>query len=112
MAAHRKPRAKCVCLNCGKEFETQQCYLKRGGGRFCSIKCVGEFMKDKPKTEAHCKNISKGLTGKPKSTAHIRKISESKKGPTISQKRRETIRRNQIKMFYCRKQPKGRSRNV
>lgn len=29
----------CVCEQCGKEFITHSCYLKRGGGRFCSPSC-------------------------------------------------------------------------
>src|SRR5690348_14563982 len=24
------------CLKCGKEFKTQNCYIKRGGGKYCS----------------------------------------------------------------------------
>ena len=30
------------CLNCGKDFETNSCYLKRGHGNFCSLNCSGE----------------------------------------------------------------------
>lgn len=35
---------KRVCDNCGKEFETHQCYEKRNRKhRFCSKKCEGEY---------------------------------------------------------------------
>lgn len=35
---------KRVCDNCGKEFDTFQCYEKRNRkNRFCSKKCEGEF---------------------------------------------------------------------
>lgn len=27
------------CIYCGKEFLTHACYSKRGGGKFCSLKC-------------------------------------------------------------------------
>lgn len=29
----------CTCIQCGKEFYTQSCYFKRGGGKFCSTSC-------------------------------------------------------------------------
>lgn len=30
------------CLYCGKEFKTQECFVKRGGGKFCSRPCTGK----------------------------------------------------------------------
>lgn len=32
-------KVKCICKQCGKEFETEKCYIKRGGGKFCSVSC-------------------------------------------------------------------------
>lgn len=32
-------KTKCVCLQCGKEFETPNAWIKKGAGKFCSRKC-------------------------------------------------------------------------
>lgn len=32
-------KVKRVCLQCGKEFYTHECYIKRGGGKFCCVGC-------------------------------------------------------------------------
>lgn len=35
---------KCVCDNCGREFDTYKCYEKRNRAhRFCGKKCEGEY---------------------------------------------------------------------
>lgn len=36
-------KVTCVCLQCSKEFITQSCYLKRGGGKFCSKSCATTY---------------------------------------------------------------------
>ena len=36
--AQRK-RVKRLCLQCGKEFEVNECYVRRGQGKFCSTAC-------------------------------------------------------------------------
>lgn len=43
-------KVKCICEHCGKEFETYSCYLKRGGGRFCSPSCSTTYrnLRDNP----------------------------------------------------------------
>jgi len=38
------------CLNCKKIFETKPYYIKRGGGKFCSIQCVGIWKSKNTKT--------------------------------------------------------------
>lgn len=35
----RKVRTICKCVYCKTVFETNTCYLKRGGGKYCSRKC-------------------------------------------------------------------------
>lgn len=55
-------KIKRICQQCGKEFYTQSCYLKRGGGKFCSISCNTTF---------------RNLTNNPTRSADVRqKISE------------------------------------
>ncbi len=43
-------KIKRICEQCGKEFETHSCYLKRGGGRFCSLSCSTTYrnLKENP----------------------------------------------------------------
>lgn len=38
-----KPRVKCICEECGKEFEVKQSDIKNGGGKFCSNECHGKW---------------------------------------------------------------------
>lgn len=35
---------KKTCINCGKEFETYECYIKRGGGKYCSGSCRRSYL--------------------------------------------------------------------
>jgi 5-methylcytosine-specific restriction endonuclease McrA len=39
-------KIKLKCMQCGKEFETQSCYFKRGGNanKFCSRSCSTTYM--------------------------------------------------------------------
>lgn len=36
-------KVKCICKQCGKEFETEKGNINRGGGKFCSISCGTTF---------------------------------------------------------------------
>lgn len=45
MANHLAPN-NCICLNCNISFKTNSAYLKRGGGKFCTVKCMLEYKKD------------------------------------------------------------------
>lgn len=36
------------CLTCNEEFETLPCYIKSGGGKFCSMPCYRKNRKGKP----------------------------------------------------------------
>jgi len=40
-------KIKCICKQCGKVFYSHPSSIKRGGGKFCSIKCVGLFHRGK-----------------------------------------------------------------
>lgn len=31
------------CLNCGENFSTHLCQIKRGGGKFCSLSCTRTY---------------------------------------------------------------------
>lgn len=33
-----------TCLNCGRKFEVYRCYLKRGGGKYCSGSCKRSYL--------------------------------------------------------------------
>lgn len=52
------------CLICGKEFETWNCRIKIGCGRFCSQKCVNTFKTGKTLTELTKIKIGQSLKGK------------------------------------------------
>ena len=32
-------RVECTCLTCGKPFRTPPCYIRKGGGKYCSPAC-------------------------------------------------------------------------
>lgn len=34
---------KCICENCGTKFPASPSRIKKGGGRFCSLKCLGRW---------------------------------------------------------------------
>src|SRR5215467_1785151 len=36
-----------VCEQCGNEFLTHPCYIRRGGGRFCSQRCSSKWLADR-----------------------------------------------------------------
>jgi hypothetical protein len=77
-AARKIPQAKCVCLNCGKEFETHQAEVRRGGGKFCNKKCEFEWRTGKPLSKETCDKRSVSLKGRTITWAD--KISASMKG--------------------------------
>lgn len=80
-AARSKPQAKCICLNCGGTFETHQCEVKRGGGKFCCKKCEGEYKKGIPiLDEIRNKKISDAHKGKKFTDEHRANISKAKLG--------------------------------
>ena len=39
-----KPKIKKTCQTCGKKFLIQSAWVKRGSGKFCSLKCMGKWM--------------------------------------------------------------------
>jgi hypothetical protein len=60
----RVPKAKCICKNCGKEFGTYQCEVRRGGGIFCSKPCEYQFRVGKPLPKEVCDKRSASLKGR------------------------------------------------
>lgn len=80
-AARSKPQVKCICLNCGNTFETHQCEVKRGGGKFCCKKCEGESKKGIPiLDEIRNKKISDAHKGKKFTDEHRANISKAMRG--------------------------------
>lgn len=41
--SEKKPKQQRVCVICEKQFLAYACHIKRGGGRYCSYKCSGEW---------------------------------------------------------------------
>ena len=39
-----KPKAQCLCQQCGRSFETKPAKVKMGEGRFCSRSCLGGWV--------------------------------------------------------------------
>lgn len=60
----RMPKAKCICKNCDKEFETHQCEVKRGSGIFCCKPCEYQFRTGKPLPQSVCDKRSAKLKGR------------------------------------------------
>jgi len=44
-----KPKIKCICKQCGKEFEVTPSVIKQGGGKFCSRECYHKSLKIRTK---------------------------------------------------------------
>lgn len=44
-----KPKIKCICQWCGKEFERKPSEIKNGGGKYCSQQCKQESARKKIK---------------------------------------------------------------
>jgi hypothetical protein len=44
---------KRLCRNCGKEFEVYEGLVKKGYGKFCDIKCYGEFKRKRETYEKY-----------------------------------------------------------
>jgi hypothetical protein len=74
------PQAKCVCLNCGINFETHQTELRRGGGKFCSRKCHDDYRVGKPIPQEVCDKRSAKLKGRIITPEWRAKISAAMKG--------------------------------
>ena len=64
------------CLNCGIEIYVMQSVIKKGRGKYCSMKCYGK----KGFTPEHREKISKGLTGKKLSPEHRAKVAKVRLG--------------------------------
>lgn len=85
---------KRACEICGIAFYTDNCEIKRGGGRFCSYACAGKAIRGKnhpnfgkPLTKEHKQKISESLRGnrnpnfgKAFNPETIHKMSIAKKG--------------------------------
>lgn len=48
MKNHYPPNA--ICINCNISFRTNPAYIKRGGGKYCSVNCMREFKINNPST--------------------------------------------------------------
>ncbi len=68
------------CKNCGIEFKTLACYIRRGGGKYCSVKCNAIGQLGRPAT--------KGRTG----MLH-------------SEETKEKMRKNNAKFWLGKKNP-------
>lgn len=79
-SARSIPQTKCVCLNCGTNFETHQTELRRGGGKFCSRKCHDGYRVGKPIPQEVCDKRSAKLKGRIITQEWRAKISTAMKG--------------------------------
>jgi len=66
------------CLICGKEFKTHPSLIKRGGGKYCSVKCSIVHLKEIGNPGAFKKGYIPKV--KIKKGEHISKATEFKKG--------------------------------
>jgi len=102
-------RIQKVCKLCGKSFETQECWIKKGRGIFCSLKCSTQGrdfvppMLGKHHTEnANLKNRLAHLgkpsqnKGIPASEEQRRKQSEAMKGKLQSEEAKQKNRDSHI----------------
>jgi hypothetical protein len=60
-------KTKCVCYQCGKDFETFPAEIKKGGGRYCSRQCYYDAHK---KVDCICKHCGNTFQEHP-STYHL-----------------------------------------
>jgi len=49
------------CLFCEKSFITYPCYIKKGGGKYCSKKCFGKHMETSKATFIDCATCGKSF---------------------------------------------------
>lgn len=68
---NRKPKLKCICLECGKEFPVCSSDIERGRGKYCSRECsdkahvgINSSFFGKRHTDATKAKISAALIGK------------------------------------------------
>jgi hypothetical protein len=85
-AARSIPQAKCICRNCGKEFETHQSEVARGGGIYCNRKCEGDYKKGKPMSEESNLKKSLALKGRVFTPIWKAKISAARIGKPSNRK--------------------------
>lgn len=74
------PQAQCICLVCGRHFETHQSEIRRGRGKFCSKACEGAYKSGVPRSTTVKNKISVAKRGVPLSEEHRRRISEAMRG--------------------------------
>ena len=55
---------KCVCLYCGKSFETYPAYIRKGGGKYCSKECGHKANVGIPRSPEVIERIRSGNIGK------------------------------------------------
>lgn len=55
-----------ICKNCGTLFTTKACFVKKGGGKFCTVKCRAEYfhrisVRRRRKESRPCKQCGKAV---------------------------------------------------
>ena len=65
-----------ICKQCGKKFKTKPCYIKRGGGKYCSHKCFGLSCKGIKISGERLKNMSEAHKGIKHTEETKKKLSE------------------------------------
>lgn len=73
-------KVKTKCLQCSKEFETNPCWIKRGRGKYCSLKCFCKSKKGKPSWNTGLKGVMPIPWNKKHSGIHLNPAYEFKKG--------------------------------
>lgn len=75
--------SNCICKNCGISFHVRPARIKKGGGKFCSLKCKGIFSRNPIKICEYCgkefwkpnnknrKYCSRQCTGKARKSGEI-----------------------------------------
>lgn len=53
MKPHKTDRLSRKCLQCGQDFETLPCHVKKGGGKYCSESCRVAALRGKPLSHGH-----------------------------------------------------------
>jgi len=105
-----------ICLECGKEFTTLPCYIRKGGGKYCSKECAHELNRRFRHTEEAKRKISQSKIGKPRPAHVIEKLLfASKQRPTQPEKVFDELTPSLVRYIgdrtWWRKLPNGQWKN-
>jgi hypothetical protein len=90
----RKGSIKRICKQCGNEFYTKQCFINKGGGKYCSRHCAGivnstgRKLSEKTKEKIAIANIGKTMDKKTREKISA-KLTGIKRGPQSDERRKK-----------------------